>query len=139
MAKIEITYDDLKEAIDLCDGDICEIAELLGCSTHKVQKLIRDFELKDYWMEVNSDSDQIILNYARSVSISIFKNMKKKLKRREEISKEETKILTAILAKIDFKAQSEDLEDEEQVTYVFEMPDDGRNPHLVTNETTKKD
>jgi hypothetical protein len=125
MAQTEITFDDLKQAIDLCDGDICEIAELLGCSTHRVQKLIRNFELKDYWMDVNSDSDQIILNFARSVSISIFKSMKNKLKHMQEISKEESKVLTAILAKIPFSDKVVDDEDKDQIT-VFELPDDGR-------------
>lgn len=71
-----IDLETLKQAIEICEGDVPEIAQLLEISVRHAYRLINQHGLKDYFHETKADPENLIGDLVKDVIIQELVAMK---------------------------------------------------------------
>lgn len=129
-----VTEKDLIEAIEICECDINEVAELLNISVRHTYRLINTFNLKEYYYKLKDDNatENSIADFTKDVIVKALIRMNKKLLEDKDLSKQEV-VLLIFTAKskagfIEAKKENDsgDNEEDEQIN-IIELPNDQRN------------
>lgn len=127
-----ITKEDLISAIEICECDIPEVAELLNISVRHAYRLINTFNLKDYYYELkdNNATENSIADFTKDIIVKSLMRMNEKLDNDKDLSKQEV-VLLIFTAKskagfIEAKSDNSDEDQEDQIT-IIELPNDQRN------------
>ncbi len=81
-----VSEEDLKAAIEVCECDIQEVAELLRISVRHTYRLINQFDLKDFFYTAKDEvaTENSISDLAKDVTIEALLDMKETLRERRE-------------------------------------------------------
>ena len=146
--KSNITKQDLKEAIEICECDIQEISVILDVSVRHAYRLLHKLELKDYFFELKSEiaTENSISDLTKDVIVAALLDMKTSLKLRSTAIENKAKFIPYGLTKQDIqlliftaKSKAGFVENEKKIEELEETINEHQNAIASAVELAKKE